>query len=319
MPGKPAASTGRPSVTAARSAAASLAIGSSVTSTTSTSAWVTRPARRTRPAAAFARGRSTRWATTAKPPTRCTSTGPSSSAVAPTAVPATACSTTRCPNARSTSARNSTTTTAFTGPPKSPMVISTATSWPAPTWPLRWRASWPSSAARRCHRAGAWVTPTPRWPWPTCPMHRPASASSWPRAKRLQFPLSSFHFGSGYTSRGKRRYVFTWNRDKFPDPAGLLQAFRDAGVRTVANIKPCLLDDHPAFPAIAAAGGFDPGGGRRDLPGPSSGMAGARTSTSPATAIAIGGRTTCSSRCSTSASTPAGTTTTSTRSGTRPA
>ncbi len=75
-------------------------------------------------------------------------------------------------------------------------------------------------------------------------------------AKRLQFPLSSFHFGSGYTSRGNRRYVFTWNRDKFPDPAGLLRAFRDAGVRTVANIKPCLLDDHPAFAAVAAAGGF---------------------------------------------------------------
>jgi alpha-glucosidase len=75
-------------------------------------------------------------------------------------------------------------------------------------------------------------------------------------AKRLQFPLSSFHFGSGYTSRGNRRYVFTWNRDKFPEPAGLLQAFRDAGVRTVANIKPCLLDDHPAFEAVAAAGGF---------------------------------------------------------------
>jgi alpha-glucosidase len=75
-------------------------------------------------------------------------------------------------------------------------------------------------------------------------------------ARRLQFPLSSFHFGSGYTSRDKRRYVFTWNRDKFPDPPGLLKAFRDAGVRTVANVKPCLLDDHPAFEAIAAAGGF---------------------------------------------------------------
>ena len=75
-------------------------------------------------------------------------------------------------------------------------------------------------------------------------------------AKRLNFPLSSFHFGSGYTSRGKRRYVFTWNRDKFPDPQGLLKAFRDAGVHTVANIKPCLLDDHPAFGSIAAAGGF---------------------------------------------------------------
>ena len=35
-----------------------------------------------------------------------------------------------------------------------------------------------------------------------------------------RIPLSAFHFGSGYTSRGKRRYVFTWNRDKFPDPKG---------------------------------------------------------------------------------------------------
>ena len=75
-------------------------------------------------------------------------------------------------------------------------------------------------------------------------------------AKRLEFPLSSFHFGSGYTSRGKRRYIFTWNRDKFPDPPGLLKAFADAGVRTVANLKPCLLDDHPAFETVAAAGGF---------------------------------------------------------------
>jgi len=75
-------------------------------------------------------------------------------------------------------------------------------------------------------------------------------------ANRLQFPLSSFHFGSGYSSRGKRRYVFTWNRDKFPEPQRLLQAFRAAGVRTVANLKPCLLDDHPAFESVAAAGGF---------------------------------------------------------------
>jgi alpha-glucosidase len=75
-------------------------------------------------------------------------------------------------------------------------------------------------------------------------------------AQKLKFPMSSFHFGSGYTSRGKRRYVFTWNRDKFPDPPALLNAFRDAGVRTVANVKPCLLDDHPAFEGVAAQGGF---------------------------------------------------------------
>ncbi|HPT55801.1 MAG TPA: glycoside hydrolase family 31 protein, partial [Casimicrobium sp.] len=59
-------------------------------------------------------------------------------------------------------------------------------------------------------------------------------------AERDQFPLSSFHFGSGYTSRGKQRYVFTWNTDKFPDARGLLDAFKAADVRTMANLKPCL-------------------------------------------------------------------------------
>lgn len=82
------------------------------------------------------------------------------------------------------------------------------------------------------------------------------------RAQSDTFPLSSFHFGSGYTSRGKRRYVFTWNRDKFPEPRALLADFAAAGVRTVANLKPCLLVDHPAYAPLAAEGAFvrDAGG-----------------------------------------------------------
>lgn len=75
-------------------------------------------------------------------------------------------------------------------------------------------------------------------------------------AERDRFPLSSFHFGSGYTSRGKQRYVFTWNTDKFPDARGLLASFKAAGVRTMANLKPCLLNDHPAYTGIEAGGGF---------------------------------------------------------------
>ncbi|MEY4316832.1 MAG: hypothetical protein RI902_640 [Pseudomonadota bacterium] len=62
-------------------------------------------------------------------------------------------------------------------------------------------------------------------------------------------PVSAFHYGSGYSSRGKRRYVFTWNHDKFPDPKKLNQKFHDHGMHLVANIKPCLLDDHPEFDA----------------------------------------------------------------------
>ena len=69
-------------------------------------------------------------------------------------------------------------------------------------------------------------------------------------------PISAFHFGSGYTSRGKRRYVFTWNRDKFPDPRATIANFNARGIRTVANLKPCLLDDHPDYADVAAAGAF---------------------------------------------------------------
>jgi alpha-glucosidase len=64
----------------------------------------------------------------------------------------------------------------------------------------------------------------------------------------------SFHLSSGYTSIGPRRYVFHWNRDKFPDPAAFAESYRAAGLRLVANIKPCLLDDHPRFAEAQARG-----------------------------------------------------------------
>ena len=76
------------------------------------------------------------------------------------------------------------------------------------------------------------------------------------RCAAERVPISSFHYGSGYSSRGKRRYVFTWNNDKFPDPKALNAQFQSAGLRLVANIKPCLLDDHPAYSEIKQSGGF---------------------------------------------------------------
>ena len=76
------------------------------------------------------------------------------------------------------------------------------------------------------------------------------------RIEQEGIACSAFHYGSGYSSRGKRRYVFTWNHDKFPDPQALNQRFHDGGMQVVANIKPCLLDDHPAFAQVAAQGGF---------------------------------------------------------------
>ena len=76
------------------------------------------------------------------------------------------------------------------------------------------------------------------------------------RCAAEQIPISAFHLGSGYTTIGPRRYVFTWNRDKYPDPRALLAKFHAAGMRVVANVKPCLLDDHPRYGEAKAAGAF---------------------------------------------------------------
>ncbi|SEC75058.1 alpha-glucosidase [Rhizobiales bacterium GAS191] len=76
------------------------------------------------------------------------------------------------------------------------------------------------------------------------------------RCAAEEVPISAFHFGSGYTMIGKRRYVFHWNHEKFPKPEALVAKFKSAGMRVVANLKPCLLDDHPRFAEVEAAGGF---------------------------------------------------------------
>jgi alpha-glucosidase len=54
---------------------------------------------------------------------------------------------------------------------------------------------------------------------------------------------------------GKRRYVFHWNNEKFPAPKQLMAKFKAAGMRIVANLKPCLLEDHPRFGEVAESGG----------------------------------------------------------------
>lgn len=66
----------------------------------------------------------------------------------------------------------------------------------------------------------------------------------------------SFHLSSGYTSIGPKRYVFNWNRDKFPDPKAFVQHYLDHGVKLCPNIKPCLLKDHPRFEEAKAEGLF---------------------------------------------------------------
>ncbi|WP_284603223.1 glycoside hydrolase family 31 protein [Dickeya dadantii] len=69
-------------------------------------------------------------------------------------------------------------------------------------------------------------------------------------------PCDSFQLSSGYTSIGNKRYVFNWNYDKVPQPEQMSQAFHNAGMHLAANIKPCLLQDHPRYQEVAAKGLF---------------------------------------------------------------
>jgi alpha-glucosidase len=74
------------------------------------------------------------------------------------------------------------------------------------------------------------------------------------RCEQHDIPCDSFHLSSGYTSIGPGRYVFNWNREKFPDPAAFVQSYLARGVRLVPNIKPALLRDHPRFIEARDAG-----------------------------------------------------------------
>jgi alpha-glucosidase len=75
--------------------------------------------------------------------------------------------------------------------------------------------------------------------------------------KEHDIPCDMFHLSSGYgTDAQGTRYVFTWNRSRVPDPHAMTKHFHDAGIQLAANIKPHLLESHPAYAELAASGGF---------------------------------------------------------------
>lgn len=65
-----------------------------------------------------------------------------------------------------------------------------------------------------------------------------------------------FYLSSGYTSIGKKRYVFNWNYDKFPNPKAFIQKFSENGIQMIPNIKPAFLDSHPLYQTLAGKGFF---------------------------------------------------------------
>ncbi|MDR6396067.1 glycoside hydrolase family 31 protein [Herbaspirillum seropedicae] len=121
----------------------------------------------------------------------------------------------------------------------------------------------PLAATRRF----TWLTGRPAW-MPKWGLGYSGSTMSYTDAPDAQVQMGqfiakcrehdilcdSFHLSSGYTSIGPKRYVFHWNTEKFPDPHGFVRSYLDAGIHLCANIKPCLLRDHPQFEQARQAG-----------------------------------------------------------------
>jgi alpha-glucosidase (family GH31 glycosyl hydrolase) len=77
--------------------------------------------------------------------------------------------------------------------------------------------------------------------------------------EKHDIPCTAFQMSSGYTVaevEPKTRNVFTWNRHRFPDPRAFTRECHRRGVRLLANVKPYVLANHPAYPQLAASGAF---------------------------------------------------------------
>lgn len=70
--------------------------------------------------------------------------------------------------------------------------------------------------------------------------------------KEEGFPIDGFHLSSGYTSYNNKRCVFTWNTERFKDPAKYFAAMNEKGAQNVPNVKPGILLCHPWFDEFKA-------------------------------------------------------------------
>ncbi len=79
------------------------------------------------------------------------------------------------------------------------------------------------------------------------------------KCAKHDIPVSAFQMSSGYTvaeTPPKTRNVFTWNHHRFPDPRAFTAACHKRGVRLLANIKPYVLANHPAYEKLKRGAAF---------------------------------------------------------------
>jgi alpha-glucosidase len=74
--------------------------------------------------------------------------------------------------------------------------------------------------------------------------------------KDEDIPMSGFFLSSGYTAENGRRYVFWWNKERFPDPEQFFKAMSERGISVSPNIKPGVLTSHPYWKLFTEADAF---------------------------------------------------------------
>lgn len=58
--------------------------------------------------------------------------------------------------------------------------------------------------------------------------------------------IDNFWLASGYSSgTDGLRYIFNWNKKKFPDPEGFFSKMQSMGINVIPNMKPGILPNHP--------------------------------------------------------------------------
>ena len=75
-------------------------------------------------------------------------------------------------------------------------------------------------------------------------------------AEKEGIPIDGFQLSSGYTAQntvdGERRCVFTWNKDRFKDPAEFFHQMNKRGITVSPNVKPGILTAHPEIDSFTS-------------------------------------------------------------------
>ncbi|MCH5464017.1 glycoside hydrolase family 31 protein [Levilactobacillus tujiorum] len=75
--------------------------------------------------------------------------------------------------------------------------------------------------------------------------------------KQNDIPCDGFFMSSGYTTgEDGKRYVFNWNKERFPDPQDFVNKLKEKGVLLAPNIKPGMLVTHPLAKDFADADAY---------------------------------------------------------------